>query len=121
MSRGSILVNLREHIDFISSELRIILGTQEEAEMRPCPFRDPASQQFLYHSRQHSSLFILENHESGGVCLISFQVEAVGPATSKGKQARGRHNRVLKPTDGLLVACWAQGCVDTIPDCCPCT
>lgn len=36
MSGGSILVNLQEHLDFISFELRVILGTQEEAEMRPC-------------------------------------------------------------------------------------
>lgn len=47
------------------------------------------------------------------VRLISFQVEAVGPATSNRDVGQGEAQQNHDPT----TARWAGGFVDTIPDC----
>lgn len=113
---GSILVNLQEHIDFISFELRIILGTQEEAEMRPCWFfRDPASQQLLYHNTTACfPVCIGKRWEPAEFVLSVSRWRQWAQPLQTEKWARGRHNGVMKPT----IACWDRGFVDTIPDCC---
>lgn len=87
--RGSVLVGLQKHIDFIHFELRISLGTWEEAEMWACWFlRDPASQQLLYlNTRAFFPVFLGNPWQCAA--SMSYQLPGVGRPPGHFKQGAG--------------------------------
>lgn len=82
-------VDLQKHIDFINFELRISLGTWEEAETWACWFfRDPASQQLLYlNTTAFFAIFLGKPWQCA--VRVSYQLPGGGNVPSHFKQGSG--------------------------------
>lgn len=104
MNWGFVFIDLQRHIDFIRFELRISLGTWEEAEMLACWFlRDGASQQLPYpNTSAFFAIFLGKPWECA--VHLSYQLPGMGSPPSHFKQGNGEGGgtQVMEPRMCLL-------------------